>query len=239
MKRFTLSLAAVLAMGTFAVAGGDIAPVEPMVEVEAPAPASDSGFYIGGAYSRISSSTDAHGAYGDYDGDGSYWDETADGDNDGYMLQAGYQFNKYLAVEGRYWGATAKMSWTWSYEDGPTDSWSDDCGDISAWGIYVKPMYPVTNELSVYGLLGYGNTSIGDDVYGDAKLVDESGFQWGLGLSYAYDEHISFFVDYVQLANDAEGSYDWVANGETYWDYDYIDWKTSVDTINVGVTYKF
>lgn len=48
MKRFTLSVAALAAIGTFAMAGGDIeAPVEPVVEVEAPAAVSDSGFYIG------------------------------------------------------------------------------------------------------------------------------------------------------------------------------------------------
>jgi len=37
MKKLTLSIVAVMAMGTFAIAGGDIAPVEePMVEVAAP-----------------------------------------------------------------------------------------------------------------------------------------------------------------------------------------------------------
>ena len=53
MKNFNLSLVAILAMGAFAVAGGDIAPVEePMVEVAAPV-VDDSGFYIGGGVSFL------------------------------------------------------------------------------------------------------------------------------------------------------------------------------------------
>lgn len=96
MKRFTLSVAALAAIGTFAMAGGDIeAAVEPIVEVEAPAAVSDSGFYIGGAYSFVNSETD-------YQRNDYYLDEltyqyggTYDRDYDAFMLQAGYQFNQY------------------------------------------------------------------------------------------------------------------------------------------------
>lgn len=244
MKNFTLSVATVLALSTFAVAGGDIEPVVAPIEEVAPAP-DDSGFYIGGAISLVNSETDAYGAYGDIEIDGSenWWSESGESDSTGFMLQAGYQFNKYFAVEGRYWNAGCEMSGTWtnSYMTPDTDSWSDECCDMDAWGIYLKPMYPVTDAVSIYGLLGYGNTNIKDEHYGDGvDLMDESDFQWGIGASYAYDEHISFFADYVQLASDVKESYDYNAGQSMpYWDYDYVDWETSVYTINFGVSYKF
>ena len=92
MKKFNLSLVAILAMGTFAVAGGDIAPVaEPMVEVVAPV-VDDSGFYIGGAYSNVNAEQEFL-----VDG-GELYSEELDLDIDAYMLQAGYKFNKYIAL---------------------------------------------------------------------------------------------------------------------------------------------
>lgn len=239
MKKFSCSVVAALALSTFAFAGGDIEPVAPIM-----APAPDvSGFYIGGAYSYINAETDAYGAYGYIDG-GDYWiSETSDSDTSGFMLQLGYQFNEYIAVEGRYWngGTETDASYSEGEVGGPffTDSWSYGCTDLTAWGIYLKPMYPVTDAISIYGLLGYGNTQIDDVWYAGMELLDESGFQWGVGLSYAYDENISFFIDYVQLVNDEGGSYDWVANNQSNYDYEYVNWDTSVYTVNVGVSYKF
>jgi len=240
MKNLTCSIVAALALSSFAVAGGNIEPVAAPMEEMAPAP-DDSGFYIGGAVSLVNVETDAYGEYGNYASPPHWWDESVDSDEIGYMLQAGYQFNQYIAVEGRYWNAGTSVDGSRSegYIGGPqefTDSWSDECGDMTAWGIYVKPMYPVTEAINIYALLGYGNTSIDDERYADGvELIDKSGFQWGIGASYEYDEHISFFIDYVQLASDAEESYDWVDEGNSY----YVDWETSVYTINVGVSYKF
>jgi opacity protein-like surface antigen len=249
MKNFSLSLATVLAMSTLATAGGDIAPaVEPAVEVVAPA-ADDSGFYIGGAYSMSTIDGSGYGSDGFSD---PMWEEYYafdDIDVSGYMLQAGYQFNKYIAVEGRYWGTTSeinKVSGNTAYyyqgePDGDGTFWWESDGDFSAWGIYVKPMYPVTESLTVYGLLGYGSVQVDDsswDVYGESgDLIDDSGFQWGIGASYALSDHISLFVDYVQLASDGEGSWNNGEIGEPW--YSEESYEMDVSTINVGMTYKF
>ena len=195
MTKFTLSAVAVLAMSTFAMAGGDIAPVEePAVVVEEPA--SEANFYIGGAY-----------GYGDME-----LSETGyshDENFDSFMLQAGYKFNPYIAVEGRYW---------WTSED----SWDDWNEDFSAdsWGIYVKPMYPVTNELDVYALLGYGDTD--PEIGGQGPDYDTDGFQWGLGASYDATDNVAVFVDYVSLYDDTNVGED-----------------LTIDTVNFGVTYNF
>ena len=231
MKKFNLSLVTILAMGTFAVAGGDIEPVaEPVVEVVA---SDDSGFYIGGAYSLTNTSVDYHTEYGDYDGYHSERTGTRERDNNAYMLLAGYQFNQYLSVEGRYWNSMDETNE--ERNDGEEiDEWSD--GAFEAWGIYVKPMYPVTEAFSVYGLLGYGNVSIDDDYWNDAPLVDESGFQWGIGASYAFTENLSLFGDFVQLCSDVEDS---AIDEDNGWDYDEADWETSIYTVNFGLMYKF
>ena len=242
MKNFTLSVATVLALSTFAVAGGDIAPVVEPVEEVATA-VDDSGFYIGGAISFSNSETDESGEYGD-SGLVS-WTYSEEIDDTGFMLQAGYQFNKYLAIEGRYWNVTSdkKTSYFNEQNDNEPNLYSDEFGDMKAWGIYIKPMYPITDSVSIYGLLGYGNTNIGNEHwwegYQGTDIVDENGFQWGIGASYAYDEHISIFVDYVQLATDAEESIDFVANGSSTLAYDYSKWESSVYTINLGISYKF
>jgi len=55
----------------------------------------------------------------------------------------------------------------------------------------------------------------------------ESGFQWGLGASYAFAEQISGFVDYVSLYDD------------TGFDYRAQLRNVDSDTWTVGVSYKF
>jgi opacity protein-like surface antigen len=244
MKRFTLSMAALAAMGTLAMAGGDIeAPVEPVVEVEAPMAVSDSGFYIGGAYSAAKLDRDFNGWEEELDsGDGIYeeYRGSVEVEYDALMLQAGYKFNQYLAVEGRYWKSLSDGDWSYNASgtenDEPFsehDSGSDGDFDFEAWGIYVKPMYPVTEELDVYALLGYGNVTL-TNAWDEGDFLDENGFQWGLGASYALTDKLSVFADYVQLC-DADNSESWEDEG-------YIgqeNWDDTVYTVNIGLTYKF
>ena len=202
MKKFTLSTITVLAMSTFAMAGGDIAPVEPVVEVEAPV-ADESGFYVGLGYSYIKTKVNEPGF------------PEVDITGDAIGILAGYNFNKYIALEGRYGTTFGDIT----YED---DAGSEDTsGDMSNWGIYVKPMYPM-GELTLYGLLGYGEVTIDD--FGSEESDD--GFQWGLGASYAVNENVGVFVDYTRLYDD-EGF-------DTSSDIDVV-----AESINIGFTYNF
>ena len=213
MKTFALSAVAVLAMSTFAMAGGDIAPVEPVME-EVVAP-DESGFYVGLAYGYADLSQD-------YSSD--RWSEKIEDNFDTIMLQAGYKFNQYFAVEGRYWDAVGDGDWTDTWQGGSSGSNSD----LSAWGVYVKPMYPVTEEFDVYALLGYGNVDY-DSHYGQEDPVhdlDDEGFQWGLGASYEFRDNFAVFADYVELYNDNK-----IYDGENL--------DSTIYTVNIGVTYKF
>ena len=221
MKNFTLSIATVLALSTFAVASEDI-----------PAVGSKSGFYIGGAYSLVNSEMSIHENYESGGNDYDYYD-SYEVDTNAYMLQAGYQFNQYIAIEGRYWNAMDSEKNSYSrYTNGEFDYSNDySDGDWSAWGIYVKPMYPVTETFSVYALLGYGNVSIKDEWSDDKSLLDENVFQWGIGASYSITENTSFFIDYVRLCKD---------EGDTYVDGIYTyDLDVTIDTVNIGLSYKF
>jgi len=238
MKNFTLSVATVLALSTFAVAGGDIAPVEPAIEVPEIVEKSDSGFYIGGAYSSAHLDEDYTWAYAD--GTTSYTDiGTYEEDYDAIMLQAGYQFNQYFALEGRYWTSVGDGEWSdkWDRYDyqGAFDSSGTLSGgdiDFSAWGLYIKPMYPLTEELTVYGLLGYGNVTLSDGGY---DWLDDEGFQWGAGASYAFTDHLSVFADYVNLHDD-DHTRSWPAGNSGTINAQEDD---TLYTINLGLTYRF
>ncbi len=201
MKKFTLSTIAVVAMSTFALAGGDIAPVEPVVEVEAPV-VDDSGFYVGLGYSYIKTNVKEAG------------DPEFDITGDAIGILAGYNFNQYIAVEGRY--GTTFGDITYEDESGSMDT----SGDMTNWGIYLKPMYPM-GELTLYGLLGYGELTIDDA----GSEESDGGLQWGLGASYAVNDNVGVFVDYTRLYDDSG--------------FDSNNVDVVAESINVGFTYKF
>ncbi len=155
MKKIALSIVTALTMTSVAFAGGDIAPVEP--EVSVPEVVSTPGsFYAGLGYSYVTV---------DY--------TTGDDSADSALLLAGYNFNDYIGVEGRY-----------TFEN------SDN---VSNAAIYLKGMYPV-GQFGLYALLGYGQT--------DIDTLSESGFQWGIGANYALTDNIGLFVDYVRMYDD-------------------------------------
>ena len=198
MKKLTLSMVAVAAMGTFAVAGGDIVPAPvPMEEVD------NSSFYVGLAISAVSTRDAAVSM--------DIFNAKAGQDRLGNLtFQAGYNFNEYVAVEGRYTTTIA----------------DDDAVEMDGWSIFVKPQYPVTEDFNIYALLGFGGITM-DPTTLKYVDVDDSGFQWGLGASYDFTENISVFFDYTNLANDMDG---------IYWDGAL---QVDADAFNLGVTYKF
>ena len=212
MKKFNLSLVAVLAMSTFAIAGGDIAPVEPMVETPMVVEQSSAGFYVGMGYGALEGEIDpANDAIASKDSD--TFDEL--------LLLAGYKFNKYVAVEGRYWFGGEN---TWNRYDAVGYAGEQDVS-VDSWGIYVKPMYPVTDAFNVYGLLGYAGSSLDYDI-GDTDFGDTDGFSYGVGVDYSINDNFAVFVDYVTLYDDDKSIGIYNPNLE-------------LDVVSVGVTYKF
>ncbi len=217
MKKIALSAVALLAMSAFVIAGGNEVPVDvPVVAVEE-AVVSDAGLYLGVAYTYVDNETTiSNGVHGDVE-------------FDGFMLQAGYRFNPYIAVEARYWDAGDEkldMSHPVGHPDG--DDHTVDT-QFDAWGIYVKPMYPVTQSFDLYALLGWGNQNTVNDIYEPG----DSSFSWGLGAAYSFMNNISVFVDYVSIYDDTaiEDSIDPSGN--------FVDVEVQSASTNVGVSYKF
>jgi opacity protein-like surface antigen len=218
MKKLTLSIAAIAAMGTFAVAGGDIAPVEPVVETPVVVENTDAGFYVGAAYGLASWNYSISAA-------GTTFTDLDENFNE-FMILGGYKVNPYVAIEGRYWfGSSDDITW---------GNLGTHNTSIDAWGVYVKPMYPVTDVFDVYALLGYGSVDMtvkdpGSDYVSSADGSDD-GFSWGLGASYEVTPNVGIFVDWIRNYDDTI-TYNVLGTD--------VDEESTVDTFNFGVTYKF
>ena len=217
MKNIALLAVAFLAMSRFVIAGGNEVPVEaPVAEVEEVV-VSDAGLYIGAAYAYVENKTTiTNGVNGDVE-------------FQGFMLQAGYRFNPYIAVEARYWDAGDErmdMSHPVGHPDG--DDHTIDT-QFDAWGVYIKPMYPVTEAFDLYAMLGWGNQNTVNDIYEPG----DSSFSWGLGASYSFINNVSVFVDYVSIYDETavEDAVD--PSGKL------VDVEIQSASTNVGVSYRF
>ena len=201
MKKFTFSIVAVMAMGAFATAG--TVEVEPVSVVEPIMVEDNSSFYIGAAYSYVTA---------DIDG-------TEEGD--AYSLIAGYNYNQYIAIEGRYMSTVGDMdvSDDQSSLQRPNGSYERE---VTSASLFLKPQLPLTDAFSIYGLLGYGTV--------DARLTDADGFQWGVGAKFMFTENIGMFVDYTTLY---DGDMDNVEN------FTNNTWDSEITATNVGFTYNF
>ncbi len=205
MKKIVLSICAVAAMSSLSFAGGDMKDVAPVVEpvVAIPVTAEHSGFYVGLGLTAISARDASLDV--DWGGDLSYQDRLGN-----ISLVAGYNFNEYVAAEGRV----------------TTSFFNDDFNEMNGWSLFVKPQYTVTEDFSIYALLGFGGVVL-DGVDGTITDVDDTGFQWGLGMGYMVTEDISLYADYVWTADDMDGLF---FNGAN---------SVDVDAFTIGVNYLF
>ena len=113
----------------------------------------------------------------------------------------GYSFNKYLGIEGRY-----------SFNNG---------NNTDIWSIFVKPKYPILNNLNLYGLIGYGGIKVPPHQKEDV--------QFGLGAEYSLSPNIGVYADYTTVYDDK--IFDYVD--------EYSDFKVDVNNVNIGVKYFF
>lgn len=203
MKKSIVSLVSIMALSGLAYAGGDMTKVvEPIVEIPE---VEVNPFYAGLGLGEVSVNNDIT-------------DEEISATT--LMLQVGYQVNEYLAIEGRYSFGLGDSD----YDAGNLTNVANVYdGDVSTWGVYVKPMYPI-GEFSLYALLGYGEVMLDNLAGGDAV---EGGFQWGVGASYAFTEEISLFADYISLYDD------------TGFDYRAQTSDVDADAWTVGLSYNF
>lgn len=200
MKKTILSIVALIPLSSNVMAGGDVVPVESNVGGFWTEDGKDAyGLYVGVAYTHLSHDLDFKGL-----------GEKVELDYHGIMINLGYKFNPYVAVEGRYQG---------SLDDNDQDDFTQS-SDVTVWSFFVKPMYPIAPEMDIYGLLGYSLTDSSNDLA--LTSVDEGAFSWGAGASYDMTEDITLFGEYTQLYNDTLNGFDHV-----------------IDSFNIGLIYKF
>ncbi len=203
MKKILLSAAVLFSM---LHGGGDliepVSPVTPIVPTVEPLLNSDSGFYLGGAVGLVS----AREAKVDLD----FFEDKRGQDRLGsIILLGGYDFNKYVSIEGR---ASVSIA-------------GEDYAKLKSFSLFVKPKYPLNDKITLYGLLGFGYVKL-DNKNRSNVDVSKASFQWGLGASYNINNKWSVFADYTSLANDVSGKF-------------LRSKKADVDSINIGLLYKF
>lgn len=138
----------------------------------------------------------------------------------GFIGRVGYDFNQFFGVEAR----------------AIRTKWSSEGGDLGHYGVFLKPMYPVSSDVNVYALAGYAKT---ETAGGMRRKTNTEALAWGLGLEY-------------DLGTDTpkEGRYartfDGYGDQESGWglftDYERLVQKSGspdFDTLNFGVTYDF
>jgi len=224
MKKSPISIALVLGLSGLAFAGGNMSPIAPIEEpvAEAAAAPIDSAFYLGLGYSYLWSNRTAVLDKPGKPGDGDVVKDT-DSTANNIMLQAGYQFNRYLAAEGRYTLSIGDHTLTDNLKNGYKEDVDIDISNIA---LYLKPMYPI-KDLLLYGLLGYGKINRNHNVRNSSW--DGDGFQWGMGVQYSVGDNLKIFADYAQWY-DEEGEKHPVAPR-------LID--TDFSAISTGISYKF
>lgn len=91
----------------------------------------------------------------------------------GVALRMGYDWSPYLGIEGQaHWA--------------PLES---DFMKMRNLGLYLKPQYDVTDQLNLYGLLGYGWTRFSCDCPDRPHHTHSvNGFQYGAGFEYFLQE---------------------------------------------------
>jgi len=109
----------------------------------------------------------------------------------GVLLKAGVMITDYIGVEARYINASIES----------------DFSEMQHYGLYLKPQYLVNDETKVYGLLGYGKTTVDYDFGKRESTLSESGLSYGAGLEYAFDDNIGLWVD-MQHIFSGEGTFD-------------------------------
>lgn len=227
MRKILYSLFAISALSSSLIAGGHISPVKKSVTPTPPAPVAspeDRGFYAGVAYSYIN-----YDLTKTTNTNGNRTTATRDTEHNGVMFQAGYRHNRYLSFEGRYWLVADKSFMLGNLKR---------TKNLNAWGLYFKPTYPVAKAIDLYGLLGYAHIKTDFIAYRangttNVQKLDDNDFSWGAGLSYKINDTFQVFADFVRIYDDSQTKYLAAPLVGTK------DWDMTIDSYNVGVSYRF
>ncbi len=230
MKRVKLSIVTLIVTTNFMMAGGDIIPVTPYEEEDIKAaevvpvtipkepvvapivtPVADvSPFYVG--VGLVAGRYDSRCLNGPVGCDGT---DTSGG----IMGRVGYDFNQYIGIETR-----AMIT--------PISS---DGAEIKHIGGFIKPMYPITNALNTYGLVGVAKTTTS----GTLRRSSVEGLAFGAGVEYDLSDDKKKDAKYDR---EFDGEADQEKGFGVFADYERLYYKSGspdLDAVSIGVTYDF
>jgi len=197
MKKSIVTLLTLAAIGSTVYGGGDIAPVyEPVITEPQPVATPLSPvYYVGGGVAIAGLSRDCPCNNNDRLKDMTY----------GLALRAGADIIDYIGIELRYLNTFIE----------------EDFSSIEHYGLYLKPHYEITPEASVYGLLGYGKTTVDCKADRRSFTLSKSGLAYGAGVEFTLQDNIGVWADISRLLS-GEGKFD-----------------TDLNVATAGVLYRF
>ncbi len=216
MKNITLSIALSLVLSSLSYLQADVTAGESSSEASTVVKKKNP-FYVGVGYSYLTSNRTATDAQ-----NGQVVRDT-DSTANNLLLQVGFRFNPYLAIEGRYTTSVGDHTLVHNHKYGTEE---DVNIDISNTAIYLKPSYPI-KDFSIYALIGYGQIVRHHKVA--YHTWDGEGFEWGLGVQYKMIEQLAVFVDYTSWYDESGEPHPRLLRK--------ID--TDFATMNIGLTYLF
>ena len=218
MKKIVVSLTAMAAVSSQSMAGGKlVAPVEaPVVPIVVPSEVSPLPIYLGiGAIAAFITRDPCSCSTDQSDIDDHRY---------GGVIRAGWDFNQYVGIEAR---ALKTFG-------------SDTFSTTEHYGLYLKPQYPVADQANVYGLLGYGRTTVDYTNGVKSSHNPSNGFSYGVGFEYDLSEDAS-------EGNYARG-FDGQGDQEKGWglwlDFQHLlsnegPMHTDSNIVTGGITYDF
>ena len=116
----------------------------------------------------------------------------------GGFLQGGVAFNQYIAAELRIGSVnSSKIS--------NTPNAKSKIGIFTSY--LLKPQFPMTEQASIYGLLGATTTKVTvSSAIGGATSATKTQVSFGAGLEYKVQNAVSIGAEYVQYSNKANGT---------------------------------
>lgn len=152
-----------------------------------------------------------------------------------YKLQLGYQFNRYLAVEGGYVDM-GKFTYQ-AASTAPVTATRDGHVEIDGWNLGVVGRLPFANTVSAFGKIGvvsydlsYSCSGTGSPCANPDRSADGTPFYYGVGLDWNVTQNWFARIEY-EVFTDIGDSFDRTGvTGTT---------EADVRMTSIGIGYKF
>jgi len=147
----------------------------------------------------------------------------------GVMVRGGYDYNQYVGIEARYIRTFL--------DEGPYGG-----APLAHVGIFLKPQYPISDRINLYGLLGYGYTeNLGNG--GRLDYFDSDwGFSAGAGIEYDLSDREGDRIENGNYDRTFDGYADQGRGWSLFVDYQRLLIKSDIpnlDAVSFGVRYDF